>query len=390
MLRNISNDEFNRSMNPLKNSAVCHEILAKGVVEGTNGVLLTVAYGASMLFILIANTALIYGLMKTNRRKYTTSTKYFLVLSATDMLCAITFIPVQLYVIWHTKSIPCSVTGLRAFFSVFPLTLSGMIIMVLTIDRYDTVKVPTRAKRSQRSYTNIIAFVLIAISVSAGWGVWYTMSTRERSFKKASVFFICLASFEACVLLTVVIFNALIFYRVKESSKNTSVKSKSRLAEKRLSKTILLISGTLVVTYLPSVIGLLVAGEFFHSLTLMDVFSGKVTQKHINNIVIGLIWSLLLSLVNSGLNASIYMARNKRIIKMFISMYTHRKQKIFAKTVVKSFYPVNPKTNIHANEPSASSDDEISNDKNITPMNTVNNNENNEVNEKVNNAAEQT
>lgn len=304
---------------PLPPPPECRETLNEDVVEGINGKLLFAAYVLSMVFIIVANVTLIYGLVRTSGKRFTSSTKYFLVLSSTDLLAGVVMMPIQLYVVRAVPNISCILTGVRAFFSVFPLTLSGVIIMVLTIDRY--VVMAGRKKHNRSGYRDIVLYVSIAFLVSFGWGIWYTITTRRTTFRKMSVYFISLAVFEASVLITAIVFNFFILREVKEASKNTTVKGKARKSEQRLSTTITIISGSLVVMYIPSVIGLLVAGAFFYDLTVLDLFLGKVTREDIRYYSIALIWSLVPTLFNSGLNACIYIARNKRMRRMYTSIY---------------------------------------------------------------------
>ena len=141
------------------------------------------------------------------------------------------------------------------------------------------------------------------------------------STEKIAIFFVSVATFEVGVLITCLVFNFLILGIVKRTTRNSTLAdstNKKKTAEYRLSRTILIISSALIVTYLPSVFGLYLTGIYLKKLSFIDLINKRDEMETYTK---GLIWSLIFTLINSGLNATIFIARNSRMKRMYKSIY---------------------------------------------------------------------
>ena len=118
----------------------CLIMFTPDVVQNVNGTILTVIYTFSSVFIMIFNVALILGLMKTKKhlpnRKLSRSNHLFMFLSACDILIGVILMPFQIYLNQTSTTTTCAEAGVQAFWNVFPITLAGMTISLIALERY--------------------------------------------------------------------------------------------------------------------------------------------------------------------------------------------------------------------------------------------------------------
>ena len=306
----------------------CTELLNIEITGGSNGIGLIVAYIVCMIFIVISNSMFVFGFWRTiNMKRLFSSQIIFLVISFSDILAGLVFVPLQLYFIVHIPDVSCTLSITRSFWATFPITLSGCLIMFLTIDRYSVV---SRTKLTlATNHTKLVSlYIILSLVVSFGWAAWHTgiTSTVPRdvmvSNQRTALFFISIATFELVVLGVSLIFNVLVLRAVKQNNEQSSVSDTvKRAAEQKLSKTILIIGTSLILTYSPSV-----AATYIIGITLQQMERSELLEKRtlVIRITRALIWALILTLVNSGLNAAIFIWRNSRIRRLFTSMYSGR------------------------------------------------------------------
>jgi len=299
----------NNTTNSLSNSInyiipKCIPSFRSDTVGDMHPTILTTMYAVTMVAIIVSNLLLVVGISKTMKNnKLTNSNKLFLFLCLSDLLTGCVLMPVQIYYIHLVPNITCVQAGVRAFWSSFPLILSGTNILVITLDRYlMMVKNHFYRKWFSGKYL-LVNMVLLEICISLGWALWYVFGTQTLDTNIYAALFIGLCLYQILLLTSVFILNLKMVSEVKLSRKNTTLTNNNR-AEKVLSKTITMISIALVVCYTPSTIATGVAGFY-------TLYSKNRT--HLNIVTTVLVYCLVPMQINSALNAVIYLVRNSRI-----------------------------------------------------------------------------
>ena len=307
----------------------CTELLNGEITSGSNGTALIIVYIVAMVFIVTSNTMFIFGLWRTKTKKLFSTQLIFLVISCSDLLAGLVFVPFQLYFIVYIPDVPCDLSVARAFWSTFPITLSGCLIMFLTIDRFSVVsKTTTRLSRADVNDKLVIVYLFLSLGASLGWAAWHSALTFTKprdimeTNQQLGIFFVSIAVFELVVLGVALIYNVRILRAVKKNNEQSTISSKmKRKSEQKLSKTIFIIGITLILTYSPSVFATCTVG-----ITLLRMERSQVLEKRamFDQIKKVLLWALILTLINSGLNATIFITRNSRISRMFRSIYNRK------------------------------------------------------------------
>ena len=140
--------------------------------------------------------------------------------------------------------------------------------------------------------------------------------------QQLGIFFVSIALFELVVLGVALIYNVRILRVVKKNNEQSTVSSEmKRKSEQKLSKTIFIIGTTLILTYSPSVLATCTIG-----ITLLRMERSQLLEKRAMLVQIKKVqlWALILTLINSGLNATIFITRNSRISRMFHSIYNRK------------------------------------------------------------------
>lgn len=286
-------------------------MFSPNIITDNNGLLLTIIYASLMPLIIATNLLLIIGIIKTKRKKFTTSQILFIILSMSDLSLGTIQLPLQIYLLTRAEKITCLQTQIRAFWNGFPISLSGFTILLISIDRYISV-VKTKHYRKIITNKTLILAIALEASVAALWSIWYTIISKERDVKRSAVFFISLSIYEGIILSIGILLNLGLMRNVQFKLRNTSIRQKT---DARLTVTIRMIAITLVISYLPSIVCFNVAAYTY-------LFSKDL--KLIHDVSIVLIWSLVPAQLNAALNAMIYLLRNRDIKKYFKSFYKHQ------------------------------------------------------------------
>lgn len=267
-------------------------------ISEANRLVLTIIYATFIPLIIAANLLLIIGIMKTRSKKLTTSQILFLILGASDLSLGVIHLPIQLFLLQTKTTITCAHLKLRGFWFGFPISLSGATILLISIDRYVHV---TKNRPTKKLMTGLIIGDLL---VAFTWAIAYALISDGFNIKAAAKYFIGLSIYEGTVLAIGVLLNVLLLENVRMKARNSSIKRKTD----SLTKTIGLITTTLVLTYIPSVIVFNVAAYTY-------LFS--TDREKIKNISVAVTWSLVPAQLNAVLNSLIYCTRNRRIMRYF-------------------------------------------------------------------------
>ena len=282
----------------------------KTVVNHSKGDILTIVYGILTGVILISNLLLIVGVSneRRNKKRFSRNDKLVLLLSFIDLLIALVQLPLQMMLIKFSESINCMHISVRAFWNVFPMSFSGSLILLISSDRLLAVYYNNKLCGVLFKELYLIPCVTFLLLVSAGLGTWYAFAATSPSAYKQSIFFYSLGSYIIVVLMAVTIINISLLIGTKKHLRNYDIQlRRSTHIEKRLTWTIMIVSITLVISYFPSALA-----SYHLASVMIKNPSGIPYATTI------LLWTLVFCQLNSGLNALIYITRNRRVSKMYI------------------------------------------------------------------------
>ena len=101
--------------------------------------LLTGIYTSLIPLIIGANVLLITGITKIKQNKFSSSQIFFLTLFLSDLSFGVVQIPYQIYLMWRSDDPTCLEIQLGIFSTTFPISMSGNVLFVITINRYINV-----------------------------------------------------------------------------------------------------------------------------------------------------------------------------------------------------------------------------------------------------------
>ena len=285
----------------------CLIVFTPDVVQNVNGTILTVIYTFSSVFITIFNVALILGLMKTKKhlpnRKLSRSNYLFIFLSSCDILIGVIHMPFKIYLNQTSTTTTCAEAGVQVFWNVFLTTLAGMTICLIALERYLYItNKPFYSRYITSSFIKI--WIMIEVLVALTWSLWYTFVSQTQSNKSHGSFMFCLAIFEGFILSSVIVINIKLVRYVKERAQITEehFDAKNAIYQKKVSKTILIISIILMIY----------------------IMSGDGGDTSMMKYVI--MWVIVPADLNSGINALVYILRNKDIVQFYKSLVKKRKE----------------------------------------------------------------
>ena len=268
----------------------------------------TTIYSCLIPLIIGANLLLIVGIIKTKKNKFTSSQILFLALFMSDMTLGVVQLPLEIYLIWKPVNPTCLEIDLSEFLIVFPISMSGNILCVIPIDRYIHV---ARSRQHERIVTNKILEITITIMVIISC-VW---AASIAFFNLNFIFFIFTAC-EVVVFIAGILFNIAILMSVKVQTKNSSARDTTLNAN--LSKTISLIVGIMLITYIQLIIHLNIIQYVFRNWTKLD---------YIKRIIKSLRWTMIPSQLNAILNSVIFITRSSRMKRYYNTLLNCRNNK---------------------------------------------------------------
>ena len=262
--------------------------------------------GVTFLFIIISNLLLILGIRKSYRNKMTLSKKLFLFLSISDLFTGLITVPIQFSMVFYGSQATCFQVQLQAFFNTFTPALSMFTILTVSIVRYVSVVKPNFYKRNAHSRW-IFAVLMVQFVLSAAMALWYVTATTRRHLGSFLIFvtLFCFAIIGSAVLLNIVL-----YIKLNSNSYSTTAVSnqKQKSYQKRVTKTIVLISVISSVSYLPNGIVFGLVGYFI-------IAQGS----HLYFYQVYIPWVFLPMILNAGVNSVIYMWRDTKISR-YLSM----------------------------------------------------------------------
>ena len=277
----------------------CITTFGDDLTSATN-IFLTLFDATVIPLIIIANLLSMIGIIKTKRVKYLPSQILFILLFLSDLTFGIVQIPLQIYLLWKKDEPTCLEIQIRAFSIIFPLCVSGTNLFIISLDRYIYVAHDRIYKRIVSNKILALA-IFLTVVVSFTWAIMDIVLANTLNIKILSQYLVALSAYEGTILVLIVFFNISLLRNVKMKRRNTSIKRK---LDHRLTKTMIIIVGVMVITYLPSIVTLNITGY-----ALLYSGDSNFTQ----NLSEALIWSMVPFQLNAVLNSMVYITRNGRI-----------------------------------------------------------------------------
>ena len=275
---------------------------------------MTVTYASLILLIVSANLLLIFGIIKTKRNKFMSSQILFLALFMSDLTLGVVQLPIQIYLLQKSSVPTCFEFQLNAFTIAFPIFMSGIILLVISADRY--IKV-IHSEYHKITITNKSLAIIINLIIFTSF-ILATLDTHVRTtpeIKKLAILCIAMSAYTGISLANGVALNIVLLKKVKEKTNDLSIPQE---LNSRLTKTISMIIGIMVAAYLPFIIALNIAAYAFYN----------ETDKHfILKTINGLYLTLLPIQINAELNSIFFFTRNSRIRCYYYKFFICRKLK---------------------------------------------------------------
>ena len=271
---------------------------------GVIGEPLFVIYASLIPLIVGANLLSIFGIIKTKWRNFTSSQILFLTLFLSDITIGAVQIPIQIYVKWGSSNPSCFQTQLNAFLRAFPVSMSGTILCVISVDRYINVVYNAFHKRIVTNKLLAIILILVAL-ISAMWGTLDAQLKTETQVTKAAHFYIALSAYTGTTLVTGIVFNVALLRNVKQKTQHSSLQ---QALDARFTNTIAIIVFVMVAAYLPLLIAFSFAGYALNHPT---------EKKSIQRKGANVLRTMISPQINAVLNSVIYVARNSRMKRYY-------------------------------------------------------------------------
>ena len=224
----------------------------------------------------------------------------FIIISISDLICGCTVIPLNLINIYLDEESKDCILMSNIENSIYIILSFGSSIntCALAIDRFIFIRYPFKYKKIATKRR--ILLLVVTLSYSVGF-------TIIASRKDENLFVISAISVVIFILVVSIVVNVQLVKYIKKQTEeirrlsNTFVKTSYK---QRATKTILMIITILVVTQLPQV-----------SILSYTFITNEERRTKISFIIFH--WTRLLVLMNAGLNALVYISRNKLIIKLY-------------------------------------------------------------------------
>ena len=283
----------------------------KDVNNLTQTILLTAVYGSLMPLIIGANLLLIIGLIKTKKKKFTSSQILFLTLFVSDLTFGVVQIPTKIYLLWKSSEPTCFEVQLSAFSMPFPICISFNLLCIIAIERY--VYVVYNGFYTKIVTKKLLAIVIVCLILISF--IWATADAHLRAkldIVKLAKTYIALSAYGGTVLAVGIVFNVALLRNVKRKTQKSSVQ---HTLDSSLTKTIGLIIGIMVAAYLPAIIAINIAAYAY--ISSADKFYIKKRGS-------ALLWALMPSQFNAVLNSVVYLTRNSRMRRYYCKFFNSR------------------------------------------------------------------
>ena len=283
--------------------------------------LLTVIYSCLIPLIICANLLLIFGIIKTKRKKFTSSQILFLILFISDLTFGVVQLPVKIYLIWKSSAPTCFEVKLSAFSTSFPICISGAILCVISIDRYINIvhnNFYTKIVNKTFMITTIVCMIIISF-VGAKFDAEYR---AKLEIKKVAIVAIVFSAYVGTIISIGVVLNVALLKKIKQKTQDSS---RQQALDSRLTKTIVMIILFMIAAYLPIMITLNIAAYGFISSTDKSFIRKRASD---------LLFTAIPCQINAVFNSVIYFSRSSRMKRYYYKLFNcDAAEKMFKRAV---------------------------------------------------------
>lgn len=264
---------------------------------------------------------------------YLYSNRLLMVLSVGDILTALIYIPTHIIVVHFSSEASCIGYSIDQFLSAFLGSSVAILTSFICIDRYFFVTRPYRnsfglpasssSSHEGRSTTKMsTVYCIVTYFVASSLGIFVVFITLGlANMQLATIYNIVLIALYSLALLASLVFNYLLIRYVYSESKQVKRLSINRVFVKKsyrniVTKTVLMISGIQIFTTMPWVTSMLI---------IIFVFTEEHYQKYASQIYYMHLWLRMPMLLNSFLNAIVFIHRNGRLIQFYRNLFARTK-----------------------------------------------------------------
>ena len=270
--------------------------------------LLTVLYSCLIPLIICTNLLLIIGIIKTKLNKLTSSQMLFLILFISDLTFGVVQLPVKIYLIWKSSAPTCFEVKLSAFSTSFPICMSGIILCVISIDRYLNI-VHNRFYTRTVNKTFMITIILCLIIISFVGAKFDAEFRAKLEIKKVATVAIVFSAYVGTVISIGVVLNLALLKKIKQKTQNLS---REQSLDSSLTKTIGMIIFFMIAAYLPLMINLNIVAYGFISSTDKSFIRKRASD---------LLFTAIPCQINAVLNSVIYLSRSSRMKRYYFKLF---------------------------------------------------------------------
>ena len=293
---------------PTAKRQFCFTVFDDKSIDGIRGVALQLTFILEIVFIIIPNILLIYGLLKT-KKTFSTVQRLLIFLHILDLSVGMFVAPIHAIVVGLSSIEGCTLLQAQAFVIVFFPLMAGFVLTLLCFIRYHEIahtKLHKTVERKGFVYAVIVASTLLSLI----FAIWYAGNRKNADIMSHIYFFITVGSCSTVSLLIIMITNTMLITFVSKSTKNNPVLKNVGRNRKNVTKAIILMLTSIAICYVPFLILFISTG----------VLLLQINQDALNTIYIILPWTQVPVLLSSGLNSLIYITQTKTIIRFYKSL----------------------------------------------------------------------
>jgi len=277
-----------------------------------NGKLENIATASTLLFIIFSNVMLLYGLYRTKSTKGFTN-RMFIIISIQDLVCGCSVIPIYFAGIYIDLPQRNCVTLHTYEYTIYMICTFSTTICTgaLGVDRFVFIRYPFKHTIFTKTKT---LWLTVIFSYSISGMLLFTCLYLEKFTSTLAILIIMI------VIVVSVTLNVILVNYIRRQTKEIRRLSNTYIQtsyQRKATNTVLIITTILVLFNLPQII------------LLFATFGGISYQKPQKGyIYIVHNWTRLLILINSGLNALIYIYRNQKAMNMYKKLLKNTINKI--------------------------------------------------------------
>ena len=217
-------------------------------------------------------------------------------------------LPVKIYLIWKSRAPTCFEVKLSAFSTSFPICISGIILCVISIDRYINIvhnRFYTRTVNKTFMITTIVCMIIISFV-----GAKFDAEFRAKlEIKKVATVAIVFSAYVGTVISIGVVLNLALLKKIKQKTQNLS---REQSLDSSLTKTIGMIIFFMIAAYLPLLINLNIVAYGFISSTDKSFIRKRASD---------LLFTAIPCQTNTVLNSVIYLSRSRRMKRYYYKLF---------------------------------------------------------------------